>query len=156
VSSTIAHKPGTPLFSWSIILSDDHLGKVGVTNDQSLALEHICEALRNAPAVGARGLLHKVTPCLSRIAYYYDNPLTVATVSPSGTIVFAEFPPRGTWGQLDGLMAGYRDVLGYTLPPEAVSARLADLETESERRRQLGLPIDCPGFESADIGQEMP
>jgi hypothetical protein len=146
MSETITQEPERPLFSWSLILRDDHLGAVGVSDDQDRALESLCEALRNAPVEGARGLLHKVTVNLAKPVYYYHRLLVRAAVDAcTGVVTVEDFPPRWAWGDIDALLKTEADALGDGIPPEAISAGLADLEAEAERRQHLGLPIGCAG-----------
>jgi hypothetical protein len=146
------HVSAPPLFSWSVITRSGNSGKspllgaVGVTDDQERALERLCEALRDAPAE-SRGLMHKVTVSMAKPGhYYYDGLLVRVTVDAcTGAVVSEEFPPRGAWGNLDALLKAAADALGDGIPPEAISAGLADLEAEVERRQHLGWPIGCPG-----------
>lgn len=125
------------LFSWTVLPPDDDgPGAVGVTDDVQCALEHAGEALRAAPE-GSRGLVHQVARSFARIGYQYDALIARGSFDhDSGTVVWEEHPPRGVLG-LDALLAAEAGALCDSIPPEAVAASHADLQTASTLRRQI-------------------
>lgn len=128
------NRPWEPprLYSWTVLPPDDDgPGAVGITDDEQLALEHAAEVLRRAP-VGSRGLVHRVAPSIARIAYYYVGVIARGSVDESGAVVWEDVRKS-----LDSLLL-------TEMPPEAVAAGLEDVETEYERRRLLGIPIEAP------------
>ena len=131
--------PSPWLFSWTIVTNSGkppHLGALGVSDDQQRVFSHVSEALRAAPK-GSRGLVHKITINPVKPAYFYDDLVARADLDPeSGTVVWREFPPRGGWGRLDAFFTAAAETIGDTLPPEAISAGLTDLEAEYERRKR--------------------
>lgn len=125
------------LYSWTVLPPDDDgPGAVGVTDELQRALEHASEVLRAAPD-GSRGLVHQVARSFARIGYQYDRLIARGWVDHgSGTIVWEEHPPRAALG-VDALLEAEVVALSDAVPPEAVAASLADLQTASTLRQPL-------------------
>jgi hypothetical protein len=136
------------MFSWTIVPPDGEthrLGALGVTDDRARALVRAGEALRTATS-GARALVHEVTLSFARVAYLYDALVARGRFDPlSGTVMWEEFPGQASRSRLRPLLCQ----AGDAIPPEAVAAGIADLDTERKRRRMLGLSDDI-----RDIGAQ--
>jgi hypothetical protein len=135
-----ALRPWEPprLYSWSIV--DTERGMSGVTDEHSRAVRRASDALRVVPA-GARGLIHLVTPCLSRIGYVYERLVSRGLYNPAtDTVVWEPAARCRRSDELGALLADGSD----GMPPEAIAAGLADLQAERDRRRALGLPVLPP------------
>lgn len=128
-----ARRPWEPpeLYSWTIVAPDGELperGALGITDHERRALAAVSAALRAAPE-GSRGLIHQVTLSFSRAAYLYVALVARGRYDPiSNAVVWDEIPPRSSWAQLNAMVAEALD----HLPPEAISAGLADAETHQE------------------------
>lgn len=104
-----------------------------MTDDHARALSHVCEALRAAPA-GARGLVHRVAVSFSHTGYFYEGLVARCQIDPgSGAILWDEVPWPASWGNLAPLFTDPSESNGDAIPPEAISAGLADLRTHRKR-----------------------
>lgn len=135
-------------YSWTVVTPEASslgLGALGVSDDRNRALTNLSDALRDAPA-GARGLVHKVMLSFTRPGYLYEALVARGRFDPgSGTVLWETLPGPGTWGPH---VTDAPQAIADALPPEAVSAGLADLEAESQRPRAAAPP---DATEKADL-----
>lgn len=114
------------------------LGAAGVCGDRQRVFARVADALREAPQ-GSRGLVHSVTLSFSRIGYVYDSLIARGRLDAvSGAVVWDDLSAHGGWGRLDTDFAGAPDGFGDSVPPEAIAAGLADLDSDRERRQATG------------------
>jgi hypothetical protein len=121
------------LYSWSIVgPTSCGGGAAGVSDSKSRVFSRLSDALRTAPP-GSRGLVHQVTRSLVRIAYSYDRLIARAELDPeTGMVIWQEFPLSDTWWHTEVFLN--KDLSADILPPEAIAAGLADLDTEKHRK----------------------
>jgi len=135
------------IYSWTIVAPGGdplRLGAAGVCGDRQRVFARVTEALREAPP-GSRGLVHSVTLSFARVGYVYDSLIARGRLdTASSAVVWDDLSAHGGWGRLDALFAGAPDGFSDSVPPEAIAAGLADLDSDRERRQATGSWMKAP------------
>jgi hypothetical protein len=130
------------LYSWTVVPPADVRPEVGacgvVFKDRSRAFTVVGQALREAPA-GSRALLHKVSLGRAKTGYCYEALLARAAVDQdTKAIVWQKFPTPAAWADGATTLSEAAEAMDPPLPPEAISASLADAEAEHELQEPGG------------------